>query len=195
MNTHSIVSLVLAAALVALVRPDAAWAQGPPDATTARPGAGATPTPSTALPVPQDENQPTNVQARYSGVAPEVHPALPVGLTPRRGGDRPTILWVGFQQHTLFSRVFVKVNQATSFSVYKPDPLHLYVDIPNARISHRNNQRELLTDKFDSHVDKIEVLRLRRRDFRGVRVVVTLDRPAGYLYKQQGDFILVDVER
>ena len=135
-------------------------------------------------------------ERQYGGIVPERRDRFEAG--PKAGVPQdktPRITWVGFQQRTLFSRVFIQTDQSATYRVYKPDPLHIYIEIDGAQLQTRNDQRELVTVVFDSAVDRIHSKEIRSKSFKGTRILVTLDRPAGYLYKQEGDYVFIDIER
>lgn len=135
-------------------------------------------------------------ERQYGGIVPQRRDRFEAG--PKAGvptDKTPRITWVGFQQRTLFSRVFIQTDQGTTFRVYKPDPLHIYVELDGAELQTRNDQRELVTSVFDSAVDHVHSRQVRTKTFKGTRIILTLDRPAGYLYKQEGDYVFIDIER
>ena len=135
-------------------------------------------------------------ERQYGGIVPERRDRFEAG--PKAGvptSSVPNITWVGFQQRTLFSRVFLQTDQTTTYRVYKPDPMHIYIELDNAKLQLRNDQRELVTVVFDSAVDRIQSKEIKSKSFKGTRIIVTLDRPAGYLYKQEGDYVFIDIER
>jgi hypothetical protein len=135
-------------------------------------------------------------ERQYGGIVPDRRDRFEAG--PKAGvptGGVPNITWVGFQQRTLFSRVFLQTDLPTTYRVYKPDPMHIYIELDTAKLQLRNDQRELVTVVFDSAVDRIQSKEIRSKSFKGTRIIVTLDRPAGYLYKQEGDYVFIDIER
>jgi hypothetical protein len=129
-------------------------------------------------------------ERRYKGVIPKIRDHLGKKAPPRN--TRFThITWVGFQQRQLFSRVFVQTNRLTHFTLHKPDPLHIVVTFDNARVPRRNDRRIINTSAFRSVVKKIQATRRGKQ----TRVTITLRKRAGYLYKQEGNYVFIDVER
>jgi hypothetical protein len=135
-------------------------------------------------------------ERQYGGIVPDRRDRFEAG--PKAGVPQdktPRITWVGFQQRILFSRIFIQTDQSTGYRVYKPDPLHIYIELDGAELQTRNDQRELVTVVFDSPVDRVQSREIKSKSFKGTRILVTLDRPAGYLYKQEGDYVFIDIER
>jgi hypothetical protein len=132
----------------------------------------------------------------YKGVDPETNPQLahvPGGTS--KDSQWLTVTWVGFKQRDLSSQVFVQTDRSGNYAVYKPDPLHIHIDVPSASILAKNNFRMLDTAAFQSRVQRVEIQKYKESEVSGVRVVITLDKPAAYSDKREGDFILVDIER
>jgi hypothetical protein len=132
----------------------------------------------------------------YGGIIPDVRDRFAAGLKAGKlSGKKPAITWVGFQQRSLFSRVFIQTDQVTAYTIYKPDPLHIVVDFPNTAIPVENDRRMLDTSKFDSPVEGVDARVNRGKGYSGARVTITLDSPTGYLYKQEGSYVFIDIER
>ena len=130
---------------------------------------------------------------RYQGVIPHLRDRLRDKRTSKvhkRG--KMEITWVGFQQMALSSRVFVQTDRMPTYTIFKPDPLHIVVEFPTARFRTRQERRVVHTHEFNTRVDRIEAKRTRGH---GVHVIITLKEPTGYLYKQEGDYVFIDVER
>ena len=143
-----------------------------------------------------DDEGKISEERQYGGIVPTRRDRFEAG--PKAGvptSKTPNITWVGFQQRTLFSRVFLQTDQETTFRVYKPDPLRIFIEMDGAVLQTRNDQRELVTAVFDSAVDHIASRQIATKSFKGTRIILTLDRPAGYLYKQEGDYVFIDIER
>lgn len=129
----------------------------------------------------------------YGGVIPNVRDSLRDKKTSKVHRRGPLeITWVGFQQKALFSRVFVQTDRLPTYTIFKPDPLHIVVEFPTARLRTIQEDRVILTHEFNTKVDQIDARPVRGR---GVHVVITLKEPMGYLYKQEGDYVFIDVER
>ena len=143
-----------------------------------------------------DEEGKLYQKRHYGGIIPDVHDRFVAGVkSGKPGGGHPAITWVGFQQRSLFSRVFIQTDRITAYTIYKPDPLHIYVDFPGASIPLRNDRRTLDTSRFETPVRTVDARILRGKDYRGARVIITLDSPTGYLYKQEGNYVFIDIER
>lgn len=129
----------------------------------------------------------------YRGVIPHVRDSLLDKKTskPRRRG-LTKITWIGFQQKALFSRIFIQTDRMPTYTIFKPDPLHIVVEFPTARLRSPQEARHVLTHEFNTRVDQIQARRVRGH---GVHVVITLKEPTGYLYKQDGEYVFIDVER
>ncbi len=129
----------------------------------------------------------------YGGVIPHVRDTLYDKKTskPRRRG-LVRVTWLGFQQKALFSRVFIQTDRLPTYTIFKPDPTHIVVELPTARLRTPQEGRDVITHEFNTSIDHIVAKRVKGR---GVHVVITLKEPVGYLYKQDGAYIFVDVER
>lgn len=132
-------------------------------------------------------------ELRYHGIIPEIRDHL--GEKPPKKPKeraRTTVTWVGFQQKQFYSRIFVQTNRLSRFTLHKPSPLQIVVTIPNARIRRRNDGlRPIVTSQFSASIEEIRAVR-KRND---VQVLITLSKPVGYLYKQHGKYVFIDVER
>lgn len=150
----------------------------------------------TAIDVIVDESGSIYKKRRYGGIIPQIRDQFSGGIkSSKRKWPRPTVTWVGFQQHSLFSRVFVQRDRQTSYTIYKPDPQHIYIDIPDGAIPIENDRRELLTNHFEGAVTSIAARSVKTKAFKGARVIVKLKRAAGFLYKDDGNYIFIDIER
>ncbi len=130
-------------------------------------------------------------ELRYHGIVPSIRDSLtPPGKNKKRG-KKAQITWVGFQPKEFYSRIFVQADRVTRFALHKPDPMHIAVTFPNARIPRKNNRRPIRTSQFASKVAGIEAFQRGKN----VVVVISLRKPAGYLYKRKGNYVFIDVER
>jgi hypothetical protein len=107
---------------------------------------------------------------------------------------RASVDWVGFQPFPTYSRVFVQISGAYSFTVTRPAPDQIEVRIPGADISTTNDLHELVTRNFPTMIDRI-VISTTSEDYGTVLVTVHLKAPSGYLYRQEGQYIFIDVEK
>ena len=105
------------------------------------------------------------------------------------------ITWLGFQQKALFSRIFIQADRMPTYNVFKPDPLHIVVELPGAKLRTAQEGRQILTHEFNSKVDHVAARVMKGKEGKGVQVVITLKEPVGFLYKQDGNYVYVDVER
>ena len=128
-------------------------------------------------------------ERRYHGIIPNVRDRH--GRPPKKAPKSTKVTWVGFQQKQLFSRVFIQTNRLSRFTLHKPDPRHIVVTIDSARIPRQNERRDVITSEFRSSVERIRA----RRHRGNAEVVITLSRSVGYLYKQEGNYVFIDVER
>lgn len=169
-----------------------------PDTLATRPGGGSTEAAGddVTIEVVVDEEGAIYEKRHYGGIIPEVRDRFVAGLKAGRpGGKAPAITWVGFQQRSLFSRVFIQTDRVTAYTIYKPDPLHIQVDFPEAGVPVDNDKRVLDTSRFDSPVQAVDARVIRSKGGRMARVIITLDSPTGYLYKQEGSYVFIDIER
>ena len=129
----------------------------------------------------------------YQGVITHIRDSMLDKKTskPRRRGVMK-ITWIGFQQKALYSRVFIQTDRMPTYTIFKPDPLHIVVEFPTARLRSPQEAREVLTHEFNTRVDQVLAKKVRGH---GVHIVITLKEPTGYLYKQEGDYVFIDVER
>ena len=137
-------------------------------------------------------------ELRYHGVVPNYRddlghrrPRKNAKAHVKRRAEAPKITWVGFQQQRFSSRIFIQASLVSHFSITKPDPHHIVVFIDDAKIPGRQALRPLVTSQYASSVAHVQA----RRKRHGAEITITLSRPAGYLYKQDGRYIFIDVER
>ncbi len=128
-------------------------------------------------------------ELRYHGIIPTIRDHF--GKRPRTIKGAGKITWVGFQQKRFYSRVFIQMDKLSRFTLHKPNPRRIVVTFERARIPRKNTLRPVITSQFNSSVQQI---RARRRGAKA-EVVITLRKPVGYLYKQQGNYVYIDVER
>jgi len=129
-------------------------------------------------------------ERRYQGIIPSIRDFLGT-KRPSKKTKRTHITWIGFQQKELYSRIFVQTNRPSHFTLSKPDPLTIVISFDNARIPRMNERRNLVTHAFQTRVREI------RPRMRGKKseLVIHLSEPAGYLYKQNGPYVFIDIER
>lgn len=128
-------------------------------------------------------------ELRYHGIIPSIRDHF--GKKPRKARGTSKITWVGFQQKRFYSRVFIQTSKLSRFTLHKPDKRHIVVTFERARIPRSNTLRPVITSQFNSAVERVKA----RRKGAKAQVVITLRKPAGYLYKQQGNYVFIDVER
>jgi len=132
----------------------------------------------------------------YQGVVPRMNENAPFSEQVQKHVKSQTgtkILWVGFQQMLAASRVFIKTDRVVKYSLYKPNPKTIIVEFPRAVVPLKNNQRELMTGSFNTPVEMVRVIENKKS--RTSRIVINLKRPVGYIYRQDGPYVYVDIER
>ena len=143
-------------------------------------------------------------ELRYHGIIPDIRdhlgepktqPKEKIKKKERKGKSKKSastqINWIGFQQKQFYSRVFIQTDKLSRFRTYFPDSKHIVVSFERGHIPRRNDRRELITNQFSTAIEKITT----RRKGKGAEVVISLRKPAGYLYKQKGNYVFIDVER
>lgn len=134
---------------------------------------------------------------KYQGVVPKVHddPNFEKNAHKliQRQGKTPRVTWIGFQQLAAASRVFIKTDRIVIYTLYKPDRKTIIIEFPKAMVPLKNNARQLLTRNFRSNIERVSI-RENRRDS-SVKVVIELNTAVGYIYRQDGTYIYIDVER
>jgi hypothetical protein len=135
-------------------------------------------------------------ERRYQGVVPRFQDEAAFSeaiKTQLRGGKQAKVVWVGFQKLLAASRVFIKTDRVVVYTLYKPNPAQIVVEFPRATVPLRNNMRELTTSAFDTPVSRIRVHEDPKRQT--VQVLIDLRPPVSYIYRQDGPYIYVDIER
>jgi len=118
------------------------------------------------------------------------------GLTGQNPGGEAysgpkSLEWIGFEQLNSISRIFLRTSEIPDYRVTVPDETTVVVELPNTRISTRNNLRFLDTSAFDSVIDMITPFE------EGSRVAVEIRLRAGSKYRdfREGRFVVVDFPR
>ncbi len=134
---------------------------------------------------------------RYQGIVPRVNdnPAFSekVARTLQQQGEQTQVSWIGYQQLAEASRVFIKTDRLSVFTAYYEKPLKVIIEFPGATIPLRNNTRQLDTEHFNSPVSRVRIVKDKKG--KSVKVVVDLKRTVGYIYQQDGPYVLIDFER
>ena len=129
----------------------------------------------------------------YHGVIPGIRNWIR-RMTPRRRARmarRKLICWIGYQPYEAITRVFWHFTEANpQFEVIKRDRLTVEVFFPRTRIVIRNHWRTMRAEKFRGPIDTIR----RKRSRRGTRFIISLKRPANFLYRFESPFLFVDFE-
>lgn len=129
----------------------------------------------------------------YKGVVPGVRdePAVPskVKVAASQTTDPPILQWVGFQPFATYSRVFLQLTGQFTFSVLKPRPNVIEVTLPGTRVATPNDERHLVTREFPTTVDRILI---EEKD-KATVIRIVLKAPAAYLYRQEGQYLFVDI--
>lgn len=128
----------------------------------------------------------------YSGHVPDWNATQPVQAGGRCKVEPQQLQWVGFQNNADGSRVFVQLEKAACGYVYRPDDLHVVIDLPQVTIANPNLKRELLTGAFPTSVD---LIRTEDMGGRGVRIVIALKERRAYLSAHLGKYVFVDITR
>jgi len=125
----------------------------------------------------------------YAGIIPRVRDELEVLRVPE--GQQNTIVWVGYQHRRLFSRVFVQTSHMPVFTVLQKTPTHIVIVFENTVFHDRNTQREIVTGDFNTRVSRVlpEVVG------KGAEIHIRLKQPGSFLYRQEGHYLYLDVER
>ncbi len=128
----------------------------------------------------------------YSGNIPDWNAAPAVGSGGRCKVEPQTLSWVGFQNNADGSRVYIQVENIACGYVYRPDDLHIVIDLPQVSIAANNLKREILTGAFPT---AIEMIKAEDVPGKGARVVVVLRERRPYLSAHLGRYLFVDVTR
>ena len=142
-----------------------------------------------------DEQGKVYVKRHYKGVVPGIKDVsdVPSKQHPAKV-DHPVVEWVGFQPFKDYSRVFVQVLGKFVFTVTKADKQKIEITIPRATVDTPNDARELVTFKFPTQVNMIKTSVIQDDSGSSVVVRILLKKDVGYLFRQEGKYIFVDVE-
>lgn len=144
-----------------------------------------------------DEAGQIYINRGYKGIVPGVREET---IVPSKKGKKdesegtPTVLWVGFQPFPSYSRVFIQISGKFSYTITKPKPNKIEVKIPNAVVSGENDLRTLETWAFPSAVERV-IIQAPPVTKDTVIINIFLRKPVGYLYRQEGQYIFVDIEK
>jgi hypothetical protein len=132
----------------------------------------------------------------YRGVVPGVRDQSDVvAKRPENeafAATRAIVEWIGFQPFPTYSRVFIQVSGRFTFAVTRPRPDRIEVRVPGADMSTPNDSRRLITRDFPTSVELVEIDEDKTDG--AIVVAITLKRPVGYLYRQEGRYVFVDIE-
>lgn len=132
----------------------------------------------------------------YRGVVPGVRDQSDVpAKRPENeafAATRAIVEWIGFQPFPTYSRVFIQLSGRFTFAVSRPNPDRIEVRIPGADVSTPNDARRLITRDFPTAVEQIDL----STDPSDGAIIVTINlkRAVGYLYRQEGRYVFVDIE-
>ena len=135
-------------------------------------------------------------ERRYQGVVPRFQDEAAFSEAIKsqlRGGRQAKVVWIGFQKLLAASRVFIKTDRVVVYTLYKPNPAQIVVEFPRATVPLANNMRELTTSAFDTPVSRVRVHEDPKRQT--VQILIDLRPPVSYIYRQDGPYIYVDIER
>jgi len=142
-----------------------------------------------------DKNGKAYTKDHYKGVTPGIKDVADVPSKKKHGKiDNPRVEWVGFQAFRDYSRVFVQVLGTFTFTVTKTDQHKIEITIPSANIDTPNDARELVTFKFPTKVNLIKTREVKTDSGSSVVIDILLSKNVGYLFRQEGKYIFVDVE-
>jgi len=128
----------------------------------------------------------------YSGHVPDWNATQTGGQTGRCKVEPQALVWVGFQNNADGSRVFVQLDKNACGYVYRPDDLHVVIDLPAVSVANANLKHDILTGAFPTAVDFI---RTEEVPGRGTRVVIVLKERRTYLSAHLGRYVFVDIAR
>lgn len=128
----------------------------------------------------------------YSGQVPDWNAVSPSASTGRCKVEPQALTWVGFQNNADGSRVYVQLEHTACGYVYRPDDLHVVIDLPQVTVANVNLKREILTGAFPTAVDFIKTDEIPGR---GTRVVIALRDKRAYLSAHLGRYVFVDISR
>ncbi len=142
-----------------------------------------------------DENGTVYVKQHYKGVIPGIRdvPDVPSKKHPKKV-DHPVVEWIGFQPYKDYSRVFVQMLGQFTFVVNKTTDKEIDITIPGATLDTRNDARELVTFRFDTQVNLVKTTLVKTDAGKSVVIKILLKKNVGYLFRQSGKYIFVDVE-
>lgn len=142
-----------------------------------------------------DENGNVYVKHHYKGVIPGIKDVADIPSKQHPGKiDHPRVEWVGFQAFKDYSRVFVQVLGQFTFTVTKTGKHKIEITIPGATVDTPNDARELVTFKFPTKVNLIKTSEVKTDSGSSVVIDIMLAKDVGYLFRQEGKYIFVDVE-
>ncbi len=128
----------------------------------------------------------------YSGQVPDWNAVSPSASTGRCKVEPQALTWVGFQNNADGSRVYVQLEHTACGYVYRPDDLHVVIDLPQVTVANVNLKREILTGAFPTAVEFIKTDEIAGR---GTRIVITLRDKRAYLSAHLGRYVFVDIAR
>lgn len=129
---------------------------------------------------------------KYSGLVPDWQRRQARFRRGRCQVKGQALTWVGFQNHSGSSRIFVQVEREACGYVYRPDDRHIVIDLPAVTVTNANLLRDILTGAFPTPVDLIHVEQV---EGRGTRVTIALKHNRRYLSSHLGRYVFVDIAR
>jgi hypothetical protein len=137
-----------------------------------------------------DEENALYSKRPYQGIVPRLRDELEILRAPETGLN--TIMWVGYQHRQLFSRVFVQTTHMPVFTVLQKSPTHIVITFERTMFRDVNSQREIVTGNFNTKVSRI-IPKAIGKD--GAEIHIHLQDAASFLYRQEGNYLYLDVER
>lgn len=130
---------------------------------------------------------------RYLGVVPGIRDVSEIDSKKVKPA-KDTIMWVGFQPFKLFSRVFIQISGKPAFLIKKEGEKKIIIEFVNTDINLSNDAREIITSEFATSIETIITKVKKSKKEIKTFVTIILKKSAGYLYKQEGDYLFIDVE-
>jgi len=152
------------------------------------PPAAATEVQETPPPPPPPPEQPPEKPAAKTAPTPEREARVEIS------GATKNMTWVGFQQTTESSRVFVKTNEPVKYRVTEEGEDLIVLELENTRIPTRNNRRFLDTHFFSTAVTMITPKEIESVS-RNVRIEIQLRNRVPYSAGQEDNVVYVRFER
>ena len=128
-------------------------------------------------------------QKIYQGIVPDLRDAIPELRVPK---GKNFVTWIGYQHKKLYSRIFIQTSKIARFIVYLKSPRHIVINIKKTPFANSNTRRAIHTYTFNTKIKSI----IPKKGKGGSSLIhIHLKEPGGFLYKQAGNYIFVDIEK